>query len=175
MGSSKQSSTVVHTDKHARTRRWILRRFVYFRSAFDFDPARTTIEITNERVTPELFTTVLRFAYTGDVPGAEDFASSDEVFQMFCAADYFQIDALKEQCVELFRCDLRPSNVIKQFILAHDYDLPATDFAECCEVFLEQNAAVFQKFHTDTLDSFRQRPDLLEKFVDLNQLLLAAL
>ena len=71
--------------------RWLLRRFDFFCKAFDFDPARTTIEIANEFVTRELFTTVLRFVYAGEVPGAEDFDSSNGLFQLFRVADYFQV------------------------------------------------------------------------------------
>ena len=71
--------------------RWLLRRFDFFCKAFDFDPARTTIPIANEFVTRDLFTTVLRFAYAGVVPSAEDFDSSDGLCQLFRVADFFQV------------------------------------------------------------------------------------
>ena len=75
----------------------------------------------------------------------------------------------------LFRKGLRSVNVIEQFIQAHDHHLPSTDFVVCCEEFLEEHALEFKKYHTDTLDSFRERADLIEQFVNLNQLLLVAL
>lgn len=71
--------------------RWLLRRFDFFCKAFDFDPTRTTIPIANEFVTRDLFTTVLRFVYAGEVPGAEDFDSSDGLCQLFRVADFFQV------------------------------------------------------------------------------------
>ena len=74
--------------------RWLLRRFDFFCKAFDFDPARTTIPIANEFVTRDLFTTVLRFVYAGEVPGAEDFDSTDGLCQLFRVADFFQVSLL---------------------------------------------------------------------------------
>ena len=85
------------------------------------------------------------------------------------------MDVLKEQCVELFRKGLRSANVVERFIQAHVYQLPSPEFVECCEEFLETHALEFKRYHTDTLDRFCARTDLMAQCVNLNQLLLVAL
>lgn len=111
-------------------------RSAVFAAMFEHDIAeKNTNSVSITDCNPDSFQEFLLFLYTGQL---EDVTSS-KVFSLYETADKYDVKELKEECLQLMKCNLTIHSVCEAVILATNYK--ETKLLEQTVEFFTQNAA----------------------------------
>jgi hypothetical protein len=124
-------------------------------------------------VSEPAFRVILRYFYTHELPESEDCGEGLEVGEMAKAADYYNAPVLCRRCVELFRLNLTPENLMQRLVQAHD--LKVDSFVQECFLFLGQHSREFATLAHASLAFVVDRPDLKDLFLEAVQVMTAGL
>lgn len=131
------------------------------------DDSEPVIDLLN--VSEPAFRVMLRYFYTHELPVSEDCGEGLGVGEMAKVADFYNVPVLWRRCVELFRMELTPQNLMQRLVLAHDLHLDS--FVAECLLYLRQNSREFAMTARASLAFLADRPELKDLFLKVMQVM----
>ena len=150
-------------------------RNAYFRSLFEETGCdnKDGAIIPLDGITSGALKVLFRFLYAYELPAHEDGGEGLVLGEMVQIAKRFKAVELHDHCQKLFVQGLTVGNAIERLVRAHDQRLE--QLQEAVLEYLKQNSHAFQREAMETLDVFKERPDLVDCSIKVTKVLCSGL
>lgn len=115
-------------------------------------------EVVVDDMRPEVLEALLKYIY-----GCQDDITPQLVIDLFRAADHYQIESLRAECLDLMMSHVDVDNAAAFAVLADGHDIP--DLLQTCIKFAAEPANITQVASSAAfLDLMKSRPELAQQF-----------